>query len=123
MVLNLLDNAARHTPAGLDDRAAPARRGRRRGGRGRRRRARASRPSCASRSSTASSAATGPADTAVGAGSGLGLAIVSAVAASHGGSVEVGESEPGGALFRVRLPLARSEQTISRALDRFSAAA
>ena len=34
----------------------------------------------------------GPADTAVGAGSGLGLAIVRAVATSHGGSVEVGES-------------------------------
>ena len=61
----------------------------------------------------------GPADTAIGAGSGLGLAIVSAVAASHGGSAEVGESEPGGALFRVRLPLrAKSEQAISAALDR-----
>jgi len=49
----------------------------------------------------------GPADTAVGGGSGLGLAIVSAVATSHGGSTEVGESELGGALFRVRLPLRR----------------
>ena len=57
----------------------------------------------------------GPADTAVGAGSGLGLAIVRAVAASHGGTVEVGESESGGALFRVRLPLARSEQTVTSA--------
>ncbi len=52
----------------------------------------------------------GPADTAVGPGSGLGLAIVRAVAASHGGTVEVGESPSGGALFRVRLPLQRSTQ-------------
>ncbi len=58
----------------------------------------------------------GPADTAVGAGSGLGLAIVAAVAASHGGTVEVAESEIGGALFRVRLPLAKSEQTVTPAL-------
>jgi signal transduction histidine kinase len=47
----------------------------------------------------------GPADTAVGAGSGLGLAIVRAVATSHGGTVDVGESPARGALFRVRLPL------------------
>jgi signal transduction histidine kinase len=48
----------------------------------------------------------GPADTAVGNGTGLGLAIVSAVAESHGGSVEAAESESGGALFRARIPLA-----------------
>ncbi len=62
----------------------------------------------------------GPADTAVAGGSGLGLAIVSAVAASHGGSAEVGESDLGGALFRVRLPLrdAQSEREINPALDR-----
>jgi len=61
----------------------------------------------------------GPADTAIGGGSGLGLAIVSAVARSHGGSVEVGESDLGGALFRVMLPLrsARSERGINPALD------
>jgi signal transduction histidine kinase len=53
----------------------------------------------------------GPADTAVGPGSGLGLAIVRAVADSHGGTVEVAESESGGALFRVRLPLARQTST------------
>jgi signal transduction histidine kinase len=47
----------------------------------------------------------GPADTAVGPGSGLGLSIVRAVASSHGGTVEVGESASGGAQFRVRLPL------------------
>ncbi len=52
----------------------------------------------------------GPADTAVRGGSGLGLAIVRAVARSHGGSAEVTDSESNGALFRVRLPL-RSGQT------------
>ncbi|HYP56017.1 MAG TPA: HAMP domain-containing sensor histidine kinase [Solirubrobacterales bacterium] len=52
----------------------------------------------------------GPADTAVSGGSGLGLAIVRAVARSHGGDAEIGESDLGGALFRVRLPL-RSAQT------------
>jgi signal transduction histidine kinase len=60
----------------------------------------------------------GPADTAVGPGSGLGLAIVRAVAASHGGTVEVAESASGGALFRVRLPLNRSQQGIKPALER-----
>jgi two-component system OmpR family sensor kinase len=59
----------------------------------------------------------GPADTAVGPGSGLGLAIVRAVATSHGGTVEVAESERGGALFRVRLPLSRSQQTVTTALE------
>jgi signal transduction histidine kinase len=52
----------------------------------------------------------GPADTAVGPGSGLGLAIVRAVATSHGGTVEVSESAAGGAQFRVRLPLQRSSE-------------
>jgi signal transduction histidine kinase len=51
----------------------------------------------------------GPADTAGGTGTGLGLAIVSAVARSHGGSVEALESESGGALFRARIPLAGPE--------------
>jgi signal transduction histidine kinase len=60
----------------------------------------------------------GPADTAVGGGSGLGLAIVSAVARSHGGSAEVAESASGGALFRVRLPLRRYEKVIKSALGR-----
>lgn len=62
----------------------------------------------------------GPADTAVGGGSGLGLAIVNAVAKSHGGEAEVSESKLGGALFRIRLPLrsAKSEQGINPALDR-----
>jgi len=60
----------------------------------------------------------GPADTAISGGSGLGLAIVSAVARSHGGSAEVGESTSGGALFRVRLPMRKSEEVIKGALDR-----
>jgi two-component system OmpR family sensor kinase len=51
----------------------------------------------------------GPADTARGAGTGLGLAIVSAVAASHHGSVEATESPSGGALFRARIPIADTE--------------
>ena len=59
----------------------------------------------------------GPADTAVGAGSGLGLAIVRAVALSHGGTVEVGESASGGSLFRVRLPAERIEQPVTPALE------
>jgi len=58
----------------------------------------------------------GPADTAVGGGSGLGLAIVSAVAASHGGSAEVTESDLGGALFRVHLPLRGIDPSLSEEL-------
>jgi signal transduction histidine kinase len=55
----------------------------------------------------------GPADTARGAGTGLGLAIVSAVADSHGGSVEAAESASGGALFRARIPLASGDRAPS----------
>jgi two-component system, OmpR family, sensor kinase len=51
----------------------------------------------------------GPADTARGAGTGLGLAIVSAVAASHNGTVEATESASGGALFRARIPIADAD--------------
>jgi signal transduction histidine kinase len=51
----------------------------------------------------------GPSDTAAGSGTGLGLAIVSAVAKSHGGSVEAAESALGGALFRARIPLASAD--------------
>ncbi len=119
MVLNLLDNAVRHTPPGSrielrlraeradavvevadDGPGVPA----------------ALREQIFERFVRGD----GPADTAVGGGSGLGLAIVSAVAKSHGGTAEVSESELGGALFRVRLPLrsAKSEQGINPALDR-----
>jgi signal transduction histidine kinase len=48
----------------------------------------------------------GPSDTARATGTGLGLSIVSAVAQSHGGSVEAAESRTGGALFIARIPLA-----------------
>jgi signal transduction histidine kinase len=40
-----------------------------------------------------------------GGGTGLGLAIVRAVAARHGGSVEVADGPAGGAVFTVRLPV------------------
>ena len=59
----------------------------------------------------------GPADTA-GGGTGLGLAIVSAVAASHGGTVEALDSELGGALFRARIPLAPREPAHADLLER-----
>jgi signal transduction histidine kinase len=49
-----------------------------------------------------------------GGGSGLGLAIVRAVAETHGGSVELGEREGGGARFVVRLPPARARDHASR---------
>jgi two-component system OmpR family sensor kinase len=58
----------------------------------------------------------GPADTSGSTGTGLGLAIVGAVAGSHGGTVEAAESQHGGALFRIRIPLADSEQLVSRPL-------
>lgn len=41
-------------------------------------------------------------------GSGLGLAIVSSIVAAHRGTVEVVETEGGGATFRVSLPLAET---------------
>jgi signal transduction histidine kinase len=107
MVLNLLDNAGRHTPAGArielqvhevgaealvevadDGPGIP--------------------PRLRGQIFDRFVRGEGPADTAVGPGSGLGLAIVRAVATSHGGTVEVAESASGGALFRVRLPLQRS---------------
>ncbi|HKA66575.1 MAG TPA: ATP-binding protein, partial [Solirubrobacterales bacterium] len=116
MVLNLLDNAARHTPAGArielrlreedgdavvevadDGPGIPA----------------AMREQVFDRFVRGE----GPADTAGGTGTGLGLAIVSAVAASHGGTVEAAESDLGGALFRVRIPLAGSEQVVSGPLE------
>ncbi|MDX6595079.1 MAG: two-component system, OmpR family, sensor kinase [Solirubrobacterales bacterium] len=115
MVLNLLDNAAHHTPAGAtidlslreedgdavvevadDGPGIPA----------------AMREQIFDRFVRGE----GPADTTGGTGTGLGLAIVSAVTASHGGKVEATESESGGALFRIRIPLADSEQVVTRPL-------
>lgn len=60
---------------------------------------------------------TGPADTARGTGTGLGLAIVSAVAASHGGCVEATESRSGGALFVARIPLAETAKPAAKPLE------
>ena len=51
----------------------------------------------------------GPGDTAAGPGLGLGLAIVRAVAGAHSGDVSAGRSDLGGASFVVRLPLAGAE--------------
>lgn len=48
---------------------------------------------------------TGPGDRAATNGTGLGLAIVHAIAKGHGGTAEVGDSPDGGAMFSVRLPL------------------
>jgi two-component system, OmpR family, sensor kinase len=117
MVLNLLDNAVRHTPAGSRIEL--------------RLRARANEavvevtddgpgvpPELREQIFERFVRGEGSADTAVGGGSGLGLAIVSAVASSHGGSAEVVDSDRGGALFRIRLPLRKSEREISPALDR-----
>jgi two-component system OmpR family sensor kinase len=59
----------------------------------------------------------GPSDTARGTGTGLGLSIVSAVAQSHGGSVEAAESRTGGALFIARIPLAdRAKEKVTKPL-------
>jgi two-component system, OmpR family, sensor kinase len=60
---------------------------------------------------------TGPADTARGTGTGLGLAIVSAVAESHGGTVEATESKTGGALLVARIPLATEAKTAAKPLE------
>ncbi len=103
MVLNLLDNAVRHTPEGTEVKLGVGREDGRavlevtdngpgipagmkdqvfgRFVRG-----------------------TGPADQAGGDGTGLGLAIVEAVATSHGGDAEAGSAPQGGARFTVHLP-------------------
>lgn len=47
----------------------------------------------------------------VGEGTGLGLAVVHATADDHGGRVEVGRSELGGAVFELVLPLTDGEET------------
>ena len=116
MVLNLLDNAASHTPAGTtialnlrqedgdavvdvsdDGPGVP--------------------PAMREQIFDRFVRGGGSADTAGGTGTGLGLAIVSAVAASHGGTVEAGESATGGARFQARIPLADSGQIVSGPLE------
>jgi signal transduction histidine kinase len=110
MVLNLLDNAVRHTPAGARLEVSLSRAGRDAvlevadDGPG-------VPPDLREQIFNRFVRGDGPADTAVSGGSGLGLAIVRAVATSHGGTAEVTDSELGGALFRVRIPLAREPQT------------
>ena len=118
MILNLLDNAARHTPPGsivelrlradggdavvevFDDGPGIA-------------------PELRDQIFDRFVRGDGPADTATGPGSGLGLAIVSAVAASHGGTAEADEAAGGGALFRVRIPLrGAGRPSVPAALDR-----
>ncbi|HWM63010.1 MAG TPA: HAMP domain-containing sensor histidine kinase [Solirubrobacterales bacterium] len=116
MVLNLLDNAIRHTPPGSTVEM----------------RLRAEGPSAVLEVADDGpgvppelreqvferfARGDGSADTSAPGGSGLGLAIVRAVAASHGGSAEVGVSGLGGAFFRVRLPLAGSQREIVTTLD------
>jgi signal transduction histidine kinase len=108
MILNLLDNAARHTPDGATIELRLSRQGDDAvvevgdDGPGI---PKAMRTQIFDRFVRGE----GPADTARGTGTGLGLAIVSAVAASHGGSVEATESPSGGALFRARIPIADQE--------------
>ncbi len=107
MVLNLLDNAVRHTPPGatIELRLRPS---------GDQAVVEVSDdgpgipPDLRTQIFDRFVRGDGPADTAVGGGSGLGLAIVKAVAASHGGKAEVSDSELGGALFRVSVPLAKT---------------
>jgi two-component system, OmpR family, sensor kinase len=108
MILNLLDNAARHTPEGATIELRLSRQGDDAvvevadDGPGI---PQAMRTQIFDRFVRGE----GPADTARGTGTGLGLAIVSAVAASHGGTVEATESPAGGALFRARIPIADPE--------------
>jgi signal transduction histidine kinase len=59
----------------------------------------------------------GPADTARGNGTGLGLSIVSAVAESHGGTVRATESKSGGALFTARIPIAEAAKKAAKPLE------
>jgi two-component system, OmpR family, sensor kinase len=104
LVLNLLDNAIRHTPTGTPIALTAARRdgeadleisdegpGIPAG----------MEDQIFSRFARGS----GPADISADTGAGLGLAIVKAVATSHGGDVVAGRSPAGGARFTVTLPL------------------
>jgi two-component system, OmpR family, sensor kinase len=117
MVLNLLENAARHTPEGTsvelhlksDDERGDATLVVADDGPG-------IPPEARDVVFNRFVRGTGSADTMPGPGTGLGLAIVRAVARSHGGEVTVGESASGGALFRITLPLAKSEAEVTPSL-------
>lgn len=52
---------------------------------------------------------TGPGDRAKGKGTGLGLAIVRVISRSHGGTASVGDSPQGGASFVIRIPLEKPQ--------------
>jgi two-component system, OmpR family, sensor kinase len=103
MVLNLLENAVRHTPDGTEINVSVAREN----GQARLE-VDDDGPGIPAGMENQVFArfvrGAGPADRAGGDGTGLGLAIVEAVATSHGGSAEAGASPRGGARFTVRLP-------------------
>jgi two-component system, OmpR family, sensor kinase len=103
MVLNLLENAVRHTPDGTEISVSVAREN----GQARLE-VEDDGPGIPAGMENQVFArfvrGAGPADRAGGDGTGLGLAIVEAVATSHGGSAEAGASPSGGARFTVRLP-------------------
>ena len=107
MVLNLLDNAIRHTPAGsrIDARVDVE---------GEKARLVVSDDGPGLPEGLGEQIfdrfvrGSGPADRSPDGGTGLGLAIVRAVATSHGGTVAAGRSAAGGARFEITLPLARS---------------
>jgi two-component system OmpR family sensor kinase len=117
MVLNLLDNAARHTPPGARIELTLCREGD------------AAVVEVADDGPGIPAAlqaqvfdrfvrGEGPSDTQRTAGTGLGLAIVSAVAESHGGTVEATESSSlGGALFRARIPIREAEKPKTNVLE------
>ena len=106
LVLNLMENALRHTDPGTAVEASVERRNGAGRARGRGRRARDPARAAARRSSSASSARTA---TAAGS-SGLGLSIVKAVAESHQGTVTLEPPLDGrGARFVVRFPAAATE--------------
>jgi two-component system OmpR family sensor kinase len=109
LVLNLLDNALRHTPEGTSVELSAA--------------ASSGRAVLAVEDDGPGLPAgmdeqifgrfvrgSGPADVSANGGIGLGLAIVEAVATSHGGDVEAGVSAHGGARFTVRLPLGHGDE-------------
>ena len=108
MVLNLLENAIRHTPAGTSDLAARRQRG------GDRAKLVVADDGPGLPEGMEDQVfdrfvrGEGPADrsSANGTGTGLGLSIVRAVAVAHGGRVVADRSKRGGARFTVTLPLA-----------------
>ena len=56
----------------------------------------------------------GSSDRVAGSGSGLGLAIVSAIAGEHGGSASISDSAGGGALFRIEIPSEKERKIVQK---------